>query len=256
MTVVTAHPPGVFCWPELSTSDADAAARFYAALFEWTPATIGPEGEPYTIFRLNGEDVGGGVSVGSSDLPSPRWNSFVSVVSADESAERAQQLGGTIVAEPFDRGRLGRVAAIRDLQGAVVYLWEARGHTGAQRLNEPGCLCWTELVTTDMARSQDFYTGLFEWTAQRGRSGEYVEFFQGDEPVAGMLRGHPELRTTSSNWMPYFAVTDVDDAVEVARRHFGRILMRPTDIPTVGRSAVLRDPLGASFGLFGVDEAA
>ncbi|HSL20452.1 MAG TPA: VOC family protein, partial [Vicinamibacterales bacterium] len=232
------------------------ASRFYAALFDWTTDMLTEEGEPYLVFRLDGEDVGGGLAVRSSDENSPRWNSFVSVVSADESAARAQQLGGTVVAGPVDRDGLGRVAGLADPQGATFFVWEAKGHIGAQRLDEPGCLCWTELVTTDLARSQEFYTSLFEWTARHGRSGEYVEFFQGEEPIAGMLRGHPELRVATPYWMPYFAVTDVDDAVEVARRHFARILMRPTDIPTVGRSAVLRDPLGARFGMFGVHEAA
>jgi len=36
MKRMTRHDPGTFCWPELMTSDQDAAKAFYGALFGWT----------------------------------------------------------------------------------------------------------------------------------------------------------------------------------------------------------------------------
>ena len=35
MREVIQHEPGTFCWPELATTDTDAAGHFYASLFGW-----------------------------------------------------------------------------------------------------------------------------------------------------------------------------------------------------------------------------
>jgi predicted enzyme related to lactoylglutathione lyase len=36
MATVTQHAPGTFNWPELLAADAEAAKKFYSALFGWT----------------------------------------------------------------------------------------------------------------------------------------------------------------------------------------------------------------------------
>lgn len=260
MSSVTVHQPGVFCWPELSTTDAAAAARFYAAVFEWESKTLEVRNQRYTIFQAGERDVCGSCAMARTDREPPRWNSSVSVENADETAAKAEELGGTILRPAFDLLQLSRVAVLQDPQGAIFYAWQprtawqARAPISAHRANEPGALCWTELITSDPAQAEAFYTKLFDWSAHR--FGDYVEFLRGKEPVAGMLRTPPGRGAEGSHWLPYFTVADVDDAVQVARRHFGTILGRPMDIPLIGRSAVLRDPQGATFGIFGTDEAA
>ena len=256
MPVLTAHPPGVFCWPELATTDPHAAARFYATLFDWNPVSKGAGAGAYTLFKMDDDSVSAVRDLSPPAGTQPRWNSYVSVTSADETAERAAELGATILSAPADSDRAGRFAAIEDPMGAVFYLWQAMAEIGAQRLNEPGSLCWTELISWDVGAAEGFYTKLFNWGSRRDRFGDYVEFLRGTDPVAGMLRTPPGRGGEGSHWLPYFAVADVDDAVQVARRQFAKILGRPMDIPMVGRSAVLRDPQGATFGIFGVNEAA
>jgi len=58
MTVLTQHAPGTFCWPELLTTDQDAAKKFYSNQFGWKTNDIplGPDGV-YTIFQKNGKDL-------------------------------------------------------------------------------------------------------------------------------------------------------------------------------------------------------
>jgi predicted enzyme related to lactoylglutathione lyase len=253
---VTAHPPGVFCWPELVTSDPEASARFYGAVFDWTKTAIDlGEGE-YTVFQVEGEDACGSHRPRTDEAAIPRWNCSVSVANADETVSRAQDLEGTLLVEAFDLSDVSRMAVLRDNQGASFSLWQARRHGGTARLNQPGFLCWTELIAVNLGAAEGFYTKLFGWDSRRHRFGEYVEFLRGDEIVAGMLRTPPGRGSDGSHWLPYFAVVDVDDTIQVARRNFGTILGRPMDIPMIGRSAVLRDPLGAMFGVFGVNEAA
>ena len=259
MVAVTAHPPGIFCWPELATSDVSAAARFYAALFRWAADEMDGGGHPYTMFSLDALEVGGAYTLHPDEAhQTPRWNSYISVENADAAVARAQELGGRQVAPPADVMDAGRMAVLADPSGATFCVWEARTHIGARALDVPGALCWTELVTPDLGAAEGFYTKLFGWTTERDHVSEpsYVEVIHEGKPLASMLRSalSPNLKTSS--WMPYFAVADVDDTLAIARRHFGKLLVPAADIPGVGRYAVLRDPLGAPFGIFGVNEAA
>jgi predicted enzyme related to lactoylglutathione lyase len=252
----TVHPPGVFCWPELVTTDSDAAARFYGAVFEWTRTAIDLDDGEYTVFQVAGEDACGSHTPRTTEAGFPRWNCSVSVASADETAARALELDGHLLVEAFDLGEASRIAVLCDNQGASFSLWQPRGRAGTARVNEPGFLCWTELIAINVGAAEGFYTKLFGWGSRRHRFGEYVEFLRGHDLVAGMLRTPPGRGSSGSHWLPYFAVVDVDDAVQVARRNFGTIVGRPMDIPMIGRSAVLRDPQGAMFGVFGMNEAA
>ena len=107
----TSYEAGTFSWVELATTDPDDAKRFYGGLFGWDfedEARL--EGDGSAIARLDGEAVAGitepPASQGTRAVP-PSWVSYVTVASADESATRAGELGGTVHAEPFDIGRCG-----------------------------------------------------------------------------------------------------------------------------------------------------
>jgi predicted enzyme related to lactoylglutathione lyase len=50
-------------------------------------------------------------------------------------------------------------------------------------------------------------------------------------------------------WDVYFAVDDADATATKATEEGGQIMVEPFDIPPVGRSAVLKDPLGAVFSV-------
>ena len=92
----------------------------------------------------------------------PHWLSYVTVASADGSAARAADLGGTVHAGPFDVGAR-RMAVVADPTGAMLGLWEPRSSIGAELVNDPGCLTSNEL-TNDVDAASTFYEGLFGWT--------------------------------------------------------------------------------------------
>src|SRR5207249_914345 len=116
MAEVTRREPGQFCWPELATTDQPAAKAFYTSIFGWTTEDmpIGL-GATYTMLKLRGLEVGAiyeqGKEEAGRDVP-PHWNVYVSVVSADETAARARQLGAKVAAEPFDVTDAGRMAVV------------------------------------------------------------------------------------------------------------------------------------------------
>ena len=54
------------------------------------------------------------------------WNTCIAVESADETAAKAQQAGGVVIAGPFDVFNAGRMAMLQDPQGAVFAVCPAR----------------------------------------------------------------------------------------------------------------------------------
>jgi predicted enzyme related to lactoylglutathione lyase len=260
MPTVASHRPGTFCWPELATTDQKSGVGFYQSLFGWTVNEIpmGP-GETYSIFQLGGRDVAAAYTMRpeerSMGIP-PHWNSYVNVANVDESATRAESLGATLLAGPFDVMDAGRMAVLRDPTGAVFQLWQANNSIGAHVLAEPGALTWTELTTSDTDAAERFYTALFGWTPKHSAPGSpmpYTEFTVAgaEHPSVGMMAKPPHLPpAVPSFWLPYFQVTDVDGLVEKAKSHGAQIHFGPQDIPGTGRFAVIADPQGAAFSIY------
>jgi hypothetical protein len=255
MPEVTLHAPGSFSWAELATSDPKAAKAFYAALFGWsaadTPMGPGPE-DIYTRLQLAGKDVGALYRMmkeqESQGVP-PNWLCYVAVESADAAANKATELGGSVVAEPFDVFTYGRMAMLRDTEGAVFAVWQARDRWGVQLSNEPGALSWCELASDDPAAAKKFYSGLFGWGMSERTDFPYTELMVGKVPVGGILPKSPELAGTPPYWTLYFQVTDCDGAAAKTKSLGGRVLFGPQDIPAVGRFAILQDPQGAAFAV-------
>jgi len=256
MPDVDSLPPGSFSWPELSTSDQKNGVAFYRALFGWdvNEMPMGP-GETYSMFQMRGREVGAAAGMRPAErqhgVP-PHWNTYVTVANADDAAKRAEALGGKVLAPPFDVMDAGRMAVLQDPTGAVFQVWQPKQHVGTRIQREPGALCWTELVTGDTRAAERFYTQLFGWAAKRGGAGqdEYTEFSVNGVPSGGMMAIRPEWGPMPANWTPYFQVADCDASVAKAKGLGAQVGMPPTDLPNVGRFAMLADPQGARFALF------
>ncbi len=247
--------PGSFCWPEVATTDLRKAKAFYAGLFGWTPVDVPSAGGTYTLLQLRGLDVAALRALSEPEkaqgIPS-HVLTYVSTASADASAAKASDLGGAVLAGPFDVEGVGRMAVIRDPGGAVFALWEARGHIGARIVGETNALCWTELATKDLEGAKAFYGGLFGWTSKASESSpmEYVEIHRDGQAIGGILPMTGDAwGDVPPHWTPYFLVADCDASVAKAAELGGGIVVPTTAIPHVGKFALLRDPLGAHFSV-------
>jgi len=253
MSVIEKHAPGSFCWVELGTTSAKGAKAFYSALFGWQPndMPMGPD-QFYTMLRLNGKDVGAMYELDQNmramGIP-PHWMLYIAVANADEAAEKAKTLGANVMKGPFDVFDAGRMAVMQDPTGATFCIWQAKFNTGIQLAGEPNTLCWSELVTHDTAKAKEFYTKFFGWTTKTGTDTpqEYIELSNQGQPMGGMMKIQPEWGNVPPCWTPYFMVTDCDGSVEKIKQSGGAVRMAPTDIPKVGRFAVVADPQGAVF---------
>lgn len=252
MTGISTHRPGTFCWVELATSDAAAAKSFYTSLFGWTTTEtdMGNDMGLYYIFHKDGKETAAMYQTGGdmAGMP-PNWLSYVAVDSADDASAKATSLGAQGIHGPFDVFDMGRMAVIKDSQGAHIAVWQAKKHSGIGVRDEESSLCWNELHATDVAAGKSFYPALFGWRAKE--SPEYTEWHLGENAIGGMLRSHaPE--GVPAYWIPYFAVADCDAAVARAQASGAMVFSPPMDIEKVGRFAVLADPQGATFAVIKV----
>jgi predicted enzyme related to lactoylglutathione lyase len=110
-------PEGVFVWDELGTSDVDAAQRFYEDVFGWTTSDMGPDYGGYRIFNRGETGIAGLMSLPDAAIP-PHWQPYVFVGDPDAVVAKAAELGGSTLAEPMDVPEVGRIAVLKDPQGA------------------------------------------------------------------------------------------------------------------------------------------
>lgn len=245
----TEHAPGTFSYVELATSDVEGAKSFYGSLLGWgfddTPLPEEAGGGVYTTCKVQGDTA---AAIFQSDQMPPHWNNYVTVESADDAQARAAELGGQVMMEAFDVMTFGRMAALADPTGAAFMVWEPRESIGCERVNDPGCLTWNELQTTDVDAALTFYTGLFGWDAEEmdTQGGpRYAIVKVGERANGGVMEAQGEMPPM---WVPYFTVESrdaaADEGVEKGAEEFVRLEM------PAGNIAMLADPQGAPFAVF------
>lgn len=178
--------------------------------------------------------------------------SYVSVNNVDETVEKAESLGATVVSGPMDVFDSCRMAAIIDPTGAILSVWQPMKHIGATIVNEHGALVWNELATNDKEKAKEFYTELFDWISDdmdMGGGMTYTMFMNDGRPAAGKMAIGADMGDMPPAWSVYFAVDDCDASVEVAEYSGGGVVVPPTDIPEVGRFAFMSDSQGAVFAI-------
>ncbi len=251
----TSYPPGTFSWVDLATTDAAAAKSFYTGLLGWEMEdTDAGGGAVYTICRVGGDAVCGLYEMPddmrAAGVP-PSWMSYVTVGDADAAASLAQELGGRAIDDAFDVLDVGRMAVLEDPHGAVFAVWKPGTRIGAERVNDVGCLCMNELVTSDIEAARAFYERLFGWTTDvsDGASDGPSMVFNGGTMNAAFFAA-PE--GAPAQWRPCFTVESTETALARVRELGGRQLLEPLELDH-GSIAMVLDPQGALFTLFAGD---
>jgi hypothetical protein len=105
-------------WNELITPDPGAALEFYGGLFGWTSEVFPIPGKPYTMLQHGGRNFGGVMAPPQPGIPA-HWLHYVLVTSIEETLKKAESLGATVLLGAMDIGEAGRIAVLKDPQGAV-----------------------------------------------------------------------------------------------------------------------------------------
>jgi predicted enzyme related to lactoylglutathione lyase len=118
----------------------------------------------------------------------------------------------------------------------------------------PAQFVWYELMTSDAKAAESFYRKVVGWNAQDASQGDmkYTALLAGEAPVAGLMTLPKEACDAGARpgWLGYIGVDDVDAYAGRVTKAGGKIHVPPTDIPNVGRFAMVADPQGVTFNLF------
>ena len=264
--------PGVPCWVDTSQPEPEAVLDFYSGLFGWEFESVMPADVPgeYFMARKGGGNV---AAVGSIPQGAPQmamWNTYVAVASADETAAKVRDAGGTVAMEPFDVMSSGRMAGFMDPEGAAFFVWQANEHFGAGIVNEHGSVNFNGLNTRDVEGAKAFYGAVFGWTTLALGAGEmwtlpgYGDDLERDSPglreqmaamggppgfedvVASISPIAADQADMQPHWSVTFAVDDANEAAAKAGELGGSVIVPPFDAPW-SRPTVLADPRGARF---------
>lgn len=257
---MTSKDQGQFCWLELTAINWKVAKAFYCDLFNWRAEDedIG-DGMFYTkmyiennvvaaMFQRTPEQEAQGVMT--------NWLTYIAVDDVDATLAIAEPLNANVLAGPHNVMDAGRMAIMQEPNGAVFAIWQANQHAGIGQRDIPGSLCWSELATLNREDSKSFYHQILGWQYDdKDMMGMiYTELAVGEHQEGGMLEMGDEWGDTPPHWMNYFAVDNCDEAVDKAQSLGAVICVPVTNIPDVGRFAVINDPQGATFSIIEINQ--
>jgi uncharacterized protein len=112
-----------------------------------------------------------------------------------------------------------------------------------------GRFVWFDLITTHPDQAPGFYGEVAGWGTQAWDGpAPYTMWINNGTPIGGI--GQLPNASARPHWLAHISTADVDATVRTATDLGSKVITPPTDIPTVGRFAVVADPQGAVFGVF------
>jgi predicted enzyme related to lactoylglutathione lyase len=247
---------GRFCWYDLMTTDPEAAKAFYTGIAGWGTSIFEGAGSPYTMWTRGETPLGGVMELPESARAAgspPHWLAYISTPDVDATANRAAELGGSVLVPPTDIPTVGRFTVLADPQGAFFAAFTAAastpGHDGPAEVGE---FSWHELATADVDAAFAFYAELFGWTKgeahDMGPAGAY-QIFAGNGLDLGGIFVKPAEMPGPPSWLFYVRVPDVHAKVEAVKAARGRLLNGPMEVPGGSWIAQCMDPQGAMFAV-------
>jgi len=246
-------PASRFVWYELMTSDAGAAADFYAETVGWKADRSDPQ---YTLLKIGDAQLAG-IMETPAELKAvgapPTWSGYVLVDDVEATEARVLQLGGKVLRPGSDIPDVGRFAVVADPQGGSFMLFKPlrADPPPMPAPGTPGTTGWHELRAMDGPTVWTFYATLFGWTKgealDMGPLGVYQLFEVDGVPSGAVMTKEPDQ--PRPGWRYYFHVAAIDAAVERLARLGGAVTMGPHQVPGGNWIVHGRDPQGALFAL-------
>ena len=115
-----------------------------------------------------------------------------------------------------------------------------------------GRFVWYDLLTSDVKAASAFYGEVVGWKTQPWEDSHYTLLVGSQGPLGGVMALPDEAKKMGAppHWMSNVQVANVDETVAQAKKAGAKIHREASDIPKVGRFAVIADPQGASVSVF------
>ncbi len=253
--------PGKIIWRDLLTHDPEGSQRFYEALFGWEFENIGNAAglgsdSTYTLIRHNGNLIGGMIDTialnNRNDIS--QWVVLMSVEDIDAGVAKITAAGGEVMTPPTDLQRRGKLAVVRDAEGALLGLLQTRDGDPADRRPDVGEFLWDELWTTDVDSATAFYedvAGLeaatYDVDENQESGATYRLLNAGDKPRVGIMPN--PLEGLGPVWVSYLRVDSPAAITSHVAELGGRVIVEAQPRPLGGTVAFIAGPSGAGIAL-------
>ena len=252
--------PGKFVWFELRSTDVEKSKAFYGQLLGWQIDTQEMSGAKFEMVKVGEKGVA--IISAAEGKAKSHWVPFVSVNDVDATAKTVEEQKGKVVTPAADIPSIGRYAVVADPNGAEFALFKgANGDEADPTMPAAGTFVWNEYLTKNKkqhAAALAFYPAAIGFTAQQMPMGEGKKKMNYDMLMASNPGGQVVPRggvaaakpaSLGGQWLPWVMVDDVDAVLANVKTLKGKVLVKPHDIPMVGRAAIVADGAGAPLGL-------
>lgn len=249
---------GKFVWYDLFIHDLESIVPFYEALFGWSFENITPRDNLVKTIYRNGAPIGNGVQVkpAKKNHRESHWLGFLSVEDVDSTSRAVVENKGTIHMDPKDLPERGRVAVIKDPQGAYVALVTSTHGDPPDSDDIENRWVGSELWTRSIDAALEFYSPLFDYEVERipMNDGSIYTILVGDEETRAAVVKIPWEEEIRPIWIPYVAVKDVPATINKAENLGGTILTHVDPSTQKNPNAIIADPQGTVFGVVQISE--
>ncbi|MCT4586370.1 MAG: VOC family protein [Carboxylicivirga sp.] len=224
---------------DLSTYNPKETIPFYENVFGWTYY----QSYGYYTAYLNSKEVSGLYETPAKfkQMRMPHfWMTYISVDNVDETVSKAQKLGGIIeMTESIDG--FGKVALIRDLQGAGFTIYEGNSLGDARTQNTPNTLVWNELHVSNIQNIVPFYQGIFNWSFEFIGEDTVQIYNQDQDHIADILEIPNEMKGKYEYWISCFGVSNLEETHKAILENGGSL------ISDEGKRKLFTDNSGQAF---------
>ena len=117
--------------------------------------------------------------------------------------------------------------------------------TEASNQLHSGKVIWVDLVTNDVLRAASFYRKVFDWDVTVNSDGNFAEASYQGQPIAAIAKYEEDAPENEARWLVSISVPDVDATTTMVRKHGGKVLEGPVNLPNRGRYVLVDDSTGA-----------
>jgi predicted enzyme related to lactoylglutathione lyase len=246
------HLVGKFVWYDLFTNDLQSASRFYEGLFGWSFSDTASKERVIKTISRDGVPIANAIHIDSKkgNVNECLWLSYMSVEDVDRALTVSKKNNGTIYLQPKNLPNRGRVAIVRDPEGAIFGIVTTSDGDPPDQSFVRNHWMGSELWSKNPEAAIEFYhllAGYEQRLVDMGAGQKYRLLVKKGQTRGGVVK--IPWDDVKPNWLPYIAVEDVMAIVARVKKLGGRVLLAPDKAIREGRVAIIADPSGAVFAV-------
>jgi len=243
---------GKFIWYDLFTNDLQSTSRFYEKLFGWSFSDTASKEKLVKTIARDGVPIANVIYIApqNSKVNESRWLSYLSVEDVDHALMVSKKNNGTVYVQPKDLPNRGRVAIVKDPEGALFAIVTTSDGDPPDQGFIQNHWMGSELWSTNPDAALTFYRLLVGYEQQLvdvGAGLKYRFLVKNGQTRGGIVK--IPWDDVKPNWLPYIAVEDVMAIVAKAEELGGKVLVEPDKAIREGLLAIIADPSGAVFAV-------